>query len=396
MGERTNFYWMRCGWTGLAASLALIGLGAISGCGAEDASTAELTGDPDPARVERVRVLLSALSADSMEGRLTGSEGIRRAGRLIAMELESYGIQPGGDNGFIQTVPLRNVPPSSTGGRGGRGSRGGLRLLPDLASLDTIPVEERVLDGNIIGIIPGTDPVLGSEAVIVGAHYDHIGIGAPVEDSVFDATGAFVGMEMDSIFNGADDDASGVVAVLEVGRALAAGEPLKRTVVLVLSTGEERGLLGTNYYIAHPVIPMEQTVADLQIEMIGRPDSLAGGVGGAWLTGYERSTMGDFLAATGSRIVPDQRLDQNFFGRSDNYAFAVLGIPAHTISSFNLHDEYHTVRDEVRLVDFIHMATVIESTIEMVREIANGPKPEWHPGGAPEGRGGRGGPGAGG
>jgi hypothetical protein len=358
-----------------------------AGCQAPPADAGATEGDPDPARVERVRTLLSALAADSMEGRLTGSEGIRKAGRLIAAELESYGIEPAGDDGFLQTVPLRRIPPNPDAA----GSRGALRPLPDMAAFDSVPPEQQVRDANVVGIIRGSDPVLSAEAVIVGAHYDHVGIGAPVEDSVFDATGAFVGMEMDSIYNGADDDASGVVAVLEVARALAAGDPPQRTIVFVLSTGEERGLIGTNYYIAHPVIPMEQTVADLQIEMIGRPDSLAGGVGGAWLTGYERSTMGDFLASTGSRIVPDQRLEQNFFGRSDNIAFAVLGIPAHTVSSFNLHDEYHTPKDEVRHVDFVHMSTVIESTIDMVRAIASGPRPEWHPGGAPEPRGGRGG-----
>jgi Zn-dependent M28 family amino/carboxypeptidase len=187
----------------------------------------------------------------------------------------------------------------------------------------------------------------------------------------------------DSIYNGADDDASGVVAVLEIARALMAGPPPKRTVVLAAMTGEEVGLLGTRWYIEHPVYPLDAMVANLEIEMIGRPDSLAGGAGKAWLTGYERSTMGDELKAAGVPIVADPRLDQHFFERSDNIAFARAGIPAHTLSTFNLHADYHTVDDEVERVDFAHMTSVIQAGVRAVRLLTDGPKPEWKPGGRP-------------
>ena len=123
--------------------------------------------------------------------------------------------------------------------------------------------------------------------------------------------------------------------------------------------------------------------ANLQIEMFGRPDSLAGGPGRAWLTGYERSTMGDMLAANGVPIGPDKRLSQNFFRRSDNYRFAVLGVVAHTLSTFNLHTDYHRPSDEVDKVDAVHMAHVIDATVRAVRILADGERPTWKPGGQP-------------
>jgi Zn-dependent M28 family amino/carboxypeptidase len=155
-------------------------------------------------------------------------------------------------------------------------------------------------------------------------------------------------------------------------------------VILLLSTGEEMGLLGTRWYLEHPAVPLDRTVANLQIEMIARPDSLAGGSGRGWLTGYERSTMGDMLRDAGSPIVPDPRPDQRFFERSDNIAFALRGIPAHTLSSYGLHDDYHRPTDEAGVVDFAHMTQVIQAAVGAVRLLADGDTPQWHPGGRPE------------
>jgi len=148
-------------------------------------------------------------------------------------------------------------------------------------------------------------------------------------------------------------------------------------------TGEEMGLLGTRWYIDHPPLPLERMVGNLEIEMIGRPDSLAGGAGKAWLTGYERSTMGDSLRANGVPIVADPRPAQDFFQRSDNIAFARRGIPAHTLSTFDLHAEYHTPNDEVERVDFAHMTAVIAAAVRATRLLSDGAKPVWHPGGRP-------------
>ncbi|HZD03441.1 MAG TPA: M20/M25/M40 family metallo-hydrolase, partial [Longimicrobiales bacterium] len=306
---------------------------------------------------------------DSMEGRRTGTDGSRKASAFLASELQRYGVGPGGGDGFFQEVVfVRSTTP---------GGRTRLGLLPTDTDPDTIAKDRLTRDRNVVGLIPGADPALRDEVVVVGAHFDHLGIGRPVDG--------------DSIYNGADDDGSGSVAVLEVARGLARGEPPGRTVLVLLTTAEEMGTLGTRWFVEHPTVPLERVVADLQVEMIGRPDSLAGGPGKAWLTGYERSTMGDILRERGSPIVPDPRPDQRFFQRSDNIVFAREGIPAHTVSSFNLHQDYHRPSDEVGEVDFDHMTAVVDATEAMVRGLASGPRPEWHEGGRPQPRG-RGGP----
>jgi peptidase M28-like protein len=229
-------------------------------------------------------------------------------------------------------------------------------------------IERPALGGNVVGIIPGADAVHGAEVVLIDAHYDHLGIAMPAAGST------------DSVYNGADDDASGTTSVIEIARAIKAGSAPKRTLVFIATTGEEVGLLGTNWYIAHPVRPLAAMVANLEIEMMDRPDSLAGGLGHAWLTGFERSTMGDTLAAHGLPIMKDPRPDQNFFGRSDNIAFARMGIPAHTLSSFDLHADYHRANDEVGLANFDHMTGVINAAVTAVRLLGNGFTPQWYPG----------------
>jgi hypothetical protein len=329
-------------------------------------------GAGDSATATRTAALLGALSHDSLEGRDTGSRGSAAAARLIAAELERAGLQPAGDSGWFQRVPLAWRTQQLQGQGGQTRTVRRLVTLPDLAARDTVSAENRPAAQavNVVGILRGSDPVLRDEAIIIDAHYDHIGIAAqPVNG--------------DSINNGADDDASGTVAVLEVARMLGRGTPPRRTIIFILTTGEERGLLGTRWYIDHPVAPLERTVANLEIEMIGRPDSLAGGTGKAWLTGYERSTMGQILRDNGIALVPDPRPAQNFFMRSDNIAFARRGIPAHTISSFNLHTDYHRVSDEARFADAAHMAAVINATARATRLIADGMAPQWNPGGQP-------------
>ena len=329
----------------------------LVGCGEAGPSDA---GVP---RAERLRSLLSTLAADSMEGRRTGTAGAHRAARFLAAELERYGVEAAGDEGYFQRVPLAWI---EVAGRNGPQQR--LTLPSEDLDFDTLP-PDRIIDTevNVVGIIRGTDPAMANEAVVLGAHFDHVGIGQAIDG--------------DSIYNGADDDGSGTVAVLEIARDLVEGTPPRRTVIVLLSTAEEMGLLGTRWYIEKPVVPLEQTVANLQIEMIGRPDPEAGGFGRGWLTGYERTTMGDQLSRVGSPITHDPRPDQDFFYRSDNIAFARMGIPAHTLSSFNLHGDYHRPSDEVERVDFPHMAALVDAAVEAVRFLADGPRPDWKEGG---------------
>jgi Zn-dependent M28 family amino/carboxypeptidase len=203
----------------------------------------------------------------------------------------------------------------------------------------------------------------GDSVILVGAHYDHVGIGAPVNG--------------DSIYNGADDDASGVVAMLEMARIMKQWPTPGRTIVFSAFTGEESGFIGTRYYIDHPVRPIASTAADLQIEMIGRPDTITMGPGRAWLTGYERTTMGEMFQQHGLPIVPDPRPSMSFFSRSDNYDFALVGIPAHTLSSFNMHTDYHTPSDDVSKVDFDHMARMINVGAKAMWILAEGAAPRW-------------------
>lgn len=316
-----------------------------------------------------VRQLLTALADDSLDGRGTGTAGSAKAARIIADAMQRVGLQPGGDSGYFQRVPVAMVTQTRTLENGTVVTRTRPALYPAFAALDTVPEARRRTAVNVIGILRGSDPVLRDSVILVDAHYDHLGIGPAVNG--------------DSIYNGADDDASGVVAVLEIARALAAGPAPKRTVIFAATTGEEVGLLGTRWYLEHPVAPLKNMTANLEIEMIGRPDSLAGGAGRAWLTGFERSTMGSMFAAAGLPIGPDKRPDERFFMRSDNIAFARAGIPAHTLSTFNLHSDYHRPSDDASRVDFAHMTTVIRAAAAATRLLADGPAPQWNPGGRP-------------
>lgn len=344
-----------------AVSVPLASLVAAAAAGAQD-STAAGHGRTGPTRIEDVRALLTTLASDEFEGRSTGTRGASRAAHFVASKFEAFRLSAAGNDGYFQRIPMHRAL--------GPDGRRGLQLLPGWKNYERTPEDARVIGTNVVGMIRGADPVLRDEAVLVTAHLDHVGIGSP-------------NAEGDSIYNGADDDASGVVALIEIARALSQGPSPRRTVVFLAATGEEVGLLGTRWYIQNPAVPLRRTVANLAIEMIGRPDSLAGGPGFAWLTGYERSTMGELLGRAGVPVVPDPRPEQDFFARSDNIAFAYLGVPAHTLSSYNMHLDYHTPDDEVDRIDFEHMVRVIDGAILAVRTLADGPAPVWNPGGRP-------------
>jgi hypothetical protein len=330
------------------------GLVWLAACGPSTAPTP--TPAPLVSAVE-VREIVGALAADSMEGRRTGTPGSARAARYLAERMRSYGLEPGGDSSYFQRVPYEVV----------RGPEGEVLRLPGAKGADSAGVE-RVTDYNLIGLIRGADSAMRDQAVVLGAHFDHLGIGKPVEG--------------DSIYNGADDDASGVATVLAAAGALAKAPP-RRTVIVLLTSGEEFGVLGTQWYADRPVFPLSRTVAGLQVEMVGRPDSLAGGPGRLWLTGYERSTMGEAFTMAGLPIVPDPRPSFRFFERSDNIVFALQGIPAHTLSSFGMHADYHQPSDEVDRIDFAHLERAADVVSRAARLLADGPAPAWRIGGRP-------------
>lgn len=217
---------------------------------------------------------------------------------------------------------------------------------------------------NAVGKITGSDARLKSEAILLSAHMDHLGVRE-------NAPGA------DKIYNGADDDASGCVAVLELARVLAAGKTPKRTVYFAFFGSEEAGGFGSQFFVNTLPFPKENLIANLQFEMIGRPDAKVKPEE-LWLTGYERSNLGPELARRGAKLVQDPHPEQNFFRRSDNYAFARQGIVAHTVSSYGLHKEYHEPSDELKTIDFTHMTRSINSMAAPIQWLINSTfKPQW-------------------
>ncbi len=222
---------------------------------------------------------------------------------------------------------------------------------------------------NAVGMIRGSDPQ-AQQAIFLSAHLDHLGV-------------ADESLGGDLIYNGADDDASGCVSVLELARALAAQPRPKRTIYFVCFGSEERGGWGAQYFAAHSPVPLENVVADLNFEMLGRPDPKVA-ANTLWLTGYDRSNLGAALARRGARLVRDPHPEQNFFQRSDNYTLALRGVIAHTISSFGLHADYHRPSDEAAKIDFLFMTRSIKSLVAPVRWLANTSfRPSWRPGKAP-------------
>ena len=222
---------------------------------------------------------------------------------------------------------------------------------------------------NAVGVLKGSDPSAAAQVIMLSAHLDHLGVNETL-------TG-------DKIFNGADDDASGCVAVLELARVLGSGKRPKRTIYFVCFGSEERGGFGSQYFIAHPPVPLEQIVADITFEMLGRPDAKVA-AGTLWLTGFERSTLGPELAKQGASLVADPHPEQNFFQRSDNYPLALRGVIAHTISSYGLHTDYHRVSDEVGKIDFPFMTRSLNSLVKPIQWFANSTfRPAWLPGQAP-------------
>ena len=233
---------------------------------------------------------------------------------------------------------------------------------------------EKIFTWNAIGILRGSDldsnnATIKHETVLLSAHLDHLGVGRPVNG--------------DSIYNGADDDASGVTAVLELARVLGAAPRPRRTVIFALFGSEESGGLGSTYFREHPPMPLTDFVANLEFEMLGRADPKVK-ADTVWLTGWERSNLGPTLAAHGANLVADPHPEANFFTRSDNYVLARKGVVAQTVSSYGMHSDYHRPSDDVAHLDFKHMDAAIGSMLGPVQWLVNSTfTPKWNEGGKP-------------
>jgi aminopeptidase YwaD len=226
---------------------------------------------------------------------------------------------------------------------------------------------------NALGRLTGRVPADADDVILLTAHIDHLG----------NRSSATTAAGTDTIFNGADDDASGSIAVLELAESLAAGRRPKRSVMFVWFGSEENGGTGASHFIQVPPVPLEKIVANLEFEMIGRADK-AVAPHTLWLTGFERSNLGPALAQRGARIVADPHPEEDFFARSDNIQLARRGVIAQTVSSFGLHTDYHRVSDEVKTIDFAHMTDSIRSMVEPVLWLANSKfRPAWKEGKKP-------------
>ena len=308
------------------------------------------------------------------------------------------------------------------------------RTLFGLTSIDSLAVgqEGRVVTGNVgfvdtpaaypsrnvIGILPGSDPARRGQFVAIGAHNDHIGLSPRVldHDSVLafnqvarrqgaqdtlravtpdeaariaalrdSLTRAHGGARPDSVNNGADDDGSGTVALLEIAEAFARSRRAPaRSLLFVSHTGEEKGLWGSQWFTDHPTVPRDSIVAQLNMDMVGRgkpTDVMGRGPNNIQLIGVRRlsTQLGDLIDSVNASRTPHMDVDSTFdanghplnrYCRSDHYMYARYGIP---ISYFSLgyHTDYHQVTDEPQYIDYEHMARVARFVHDVAAAVAN-------------------------
>ena len=277
-----------------------------------------------------VEDLLKYLSSNELRGRKTGSEGIEKAAQRIESTFEKNGLKP-----YFDTYRHQ--------------------------------FETQGVNGfNIVGMLPGNDPKLKDEFIVLGAHYDHIGIQKPIEG--------------DSIANGANDNAAGTVAVVEMAKKFAKIDDNKRSILFVLFSAEEQGLVGAKKLAERLKQEKMDLYAMFNFEMIGVPMANKDYIG--YLTGFENSNFAEkFNEYSGEQILGflPQAKEYNLFKRSDNYPFfEEFQVPAQTISTFDFtnYNYYHHVADEAEKLDMAHMVNVIKSVIPGIYTMANTPEKE--------------------
>jgi hypothetical protein len=285
---------------------------------------------------------IAFLSSDELRGRDTPSSGLDKAVEYIAAEFRALGLEAVGDSGsYVQRYNVRVA-------RVGRPA-------------------VNVSAPNVVALLRGSDPVLREEYIVFSAHIDHVGVGPP------DASG-------DSIYNGADDDASGTAAVLAVARAFAAlAERPLRSIVFLGVSGEEKGLYGSEHFMERPVVSAAGIIANINLDMIGRnsPDFVAA-------VGFDYSTLGALArdiaranADLGLRVVPDPWPSEQLFFRSDHFNFARKGVPALFFTS-GLHEDYHRPSDEVENIDTNKAARIAQLAFQLAhRMAATREPPQW-------------------
>jgi len=278
-----------------------------------------------------VRKHLYTLASDEMEGRGTGTRGIEKAAVYIENEFKRIGLATFQDlETYRQTFTFENRR-----------------------------TQKKITASNIIGVLEGKSKK--DEFVVVSAHFDHLGIRK--------TTG-----QLDSIYNGANDDASGVTGVLTLAEYFKNKGTNERTIVFVAFTGEEMGLKGSTHF--GKGILASKFVAGINLEMIGKTPSF--GPNTAWLTGFERSDFGKIiqqnLEGTGYQLFPDPYKKFNLFFRSDNASLARLGVPSHTFSTtpIDVDKDYHQASDEAATLNMTVITQTIQAVAKGTESIING------------------------
>jgi len=283
---------------------------------------------PDSARV---RADVEYLASDALEGRGTGTAGHDSASAYVVRRYTALGLRPALP-GYVQRFTARSAVQAHSGTAAPAGR----------------PTQ------NVVALVPGTDPRLSGQVIVVGAHLDHLGRST---------TGALDPDAIDAIRNGADDNASGSAAVLEMARLVSA-RPARRTIVFVNFSGEELGLLGSQYFVEHPPVPLDSMVAMLNFDMVGRlrGDSvIVYGTGNA----LEMNAVVDSAnAPLGMHLsrVPDG------MGPSDQTSFLARKIPSLHFFT-NLHDQYHRATDDAPLIHAAGIARIVTLADRVLREI---------------------------
>ena len=309
------------------AVVLVLGLSCLLSCKAQlSAKTAiDTTIRADTVSLEAVKAHLAYLASDVLEGRATGSPGIEDAAVYLETVFKDHGIAP-----YFKTYR-------------------------DSFNLDSIT------GYNIVGYLEGNAPELKDQFVILGAHYDHIGMLTPIDG--------------DSIANGANDDASGTAAVLEWAKYFAKTKSNKRSILFTLYAAEELGLRGSSHLAKRLKEKALHLYTMLNFEMIGVPRAAPYAM--SYVTGYKKSNIAEQLNRyAGSKVTGFLPTAQNFnlFSRSDNYPFYnTFNVPAHAISTFDFSnfEYYHHVDDEVDKIDFNHVVHFIEKMIPAIEGMVN-------------------------
>ena len=289
----------------------------------------------DVINLKEVERIEKTLSSDDMRGRKLFTRDIDRATDFIANEFKKIGLE--------------NLQPET-----------------GHASNDTSNYRQKFTIGsghspqltNVVGVLPGK--TRKEEYVIFSAHYDHLGVGKPING--------------DSIYNGANDDASGVTAVIMLAKYFKALGNNERTLVFAAFTGEEMGGLGSQYFSKQ--FDANKVIAMFNIEMIGTESKW--GKNSAYITGYEKTDMGRILQknleGTGFTFYADPYPAESLFYRSDNATLALLGVPAHTISTSKMDSEpnYHKVSDQIETLDLDNMTMIVRSIALSSKTIVSG------------------------